>query len=83
MSGFKTPSASINANEIYSSSRRRIVGQARSIISFLAVREMGYKTTEVARGLKVGQPNISRAVEKGRRLISEEKNIKENVLYKA
>jgi len=47
------------------------------------VREMGYKTTEVARGLKLGQPNISRAVEKGRRLISEEINIKDNVLYKA
>ena len=70
-------------DEIYSCSRKRIVSRARCIISFLAVREMGYKTTEVARGLTVGQPNISRAVEKGRRLISEEKNIKENVLYKA
>ena len=70
-------------DEIYSCSRKRIVSRARCIISFLAVMEMGYKTTEVARGLTVGQPNISRAVEKGRRLISEEKNIKENVLYKA
>ena len=70
-------------DEIYSCSRKRIVSRARCIISFLAVREMGYKTTEVARGLTVGQPNISRAVEKGRRLISEEKNIKENVLIQS
>jgi len=70
-------------DQIYSSSRKRIVSHARCIISFLAVREMGYKTTEVARTLKVGQPNISRAVEKGRRLISEENKIRENVLYKA
>ncbi|MBA7667729.1 hypothetical protein ES703_75826 [subsurface metagenome] len=70
-------------DEIYSCSRKRIVSHARCIISFLAIREMGYKTTEVARTLKVGQPNISRAVEKGRRLISEENKIRENVLYKA
>jgi len=70
-------------DQIYSSSRKRIVSQARSIISFLAVREMGYKTTEVARTLKVGQPNISRAVEKGRRLISDKDKIRKNILYKA
>jgi len=50
-------------------------------LPYIAVREMGYKTTEVARTLKVGQPNISRAVEKGRRLISEENKIRDNVLY--
>jgi hypothetical protein len=63
--------------------RPSLISHARCIISFLAVREMGYKTTEVARTSKVGQPNISRAVEKGRRLISEENKIRENVLYKA
>ncbi|MBW1795884.1 MAG: hypothetical protein JRF30_11835 [Deltaproteobacteria bacterium] len=70
-------------DEIYSSIRKRIVSQARCIISFLAVRELRYKTTEVARSLKVGQANISRAVEKGRRLISEENSIRENILNKA
>ncbi len=70
-------------DEIYSSSRKRIVSQARSIISFLAVREIGYSTTEVARNLRVGQPNISRSVEKGRELISEKSSLRQNILNKA
>ena len=48
----------------------RIV-EARSLLSYWAVREIGMEGTEVARTLGVTQPAVSQAVARGARIVKE------------
>jgi predicted transcriptional regulator len=57
---------------IESSERKRaLVARARSIVSYLAVRSMGMKTTEVAGLLNLTQPAVSRSLLRGEEILKE------------
>ena len=47
--------------------------QARSILCFLAVRELGVTATELARQMGLTQPAISMSVNRGEGLVKEKK----------
>jgi putative transposase len=57
--------------EIQSGARHPKVVEARSLVSYWAVRELGLPGTEVARRLGVTQPAVSQAVRRGARIVEE------------
>ena len=65
---------SIEAKDLYSGSRKKPVSQARSVFCYWCVREPGESMTNLARTLRLSQPAIGYAVERGKQLV-EKKNI--------
>ena len=65
----------MRAEEIKTGEKSRKGVDARSVVSYWAVRELGLSGTEVARGLGVTQPAVSQAIKRGARII-EERNLK-------
>ena len=59
---------------IYSRGRRRIQVEARSLLCYWAVRELGHSGTDIAKRLSMTQPAVGYAVNRGER-IAKEKNI--------
>jgi putative transposase len=55
----------ISLGELCSGSRRQSVVQARSVLSWIAVRELGYSGAEVARYLGVTNSCVTRIVASG------------------
>jgi len=63
---------------IESAKRKRApVARARSIVSYLAVRSMGMKTTEVAGLLNLTQPAVSRSLLRGEEILKESEEFDE------
>ena len=56
----------VTVEDLKSSSRKRKVVHARSIVTYAAVRGSGYKGSEVAEVLSLSRPTISACVEKGK-----------------
>ena len=56
----------VTVEDLKSSSRKRKVVHARSIVTYAAVRGSGYKGSEVAEVLSLSRPTISACVEKER-----------------
>lgn len=61
-------SRSVSGNELRSGSRRRGVSEARAVIAFRAIEELGLTTAAIARALGVATSTISRAISRGARL---------------
>jgi len=57
--------------------RQNRAARARAIFCCLAVRMRKYSGVEVARHLGIGAPSVSRAVQKGARILSEDEELKE------
>ena len=51
---------------IRSSSRKRQVVQARTVVCYSAVRNFGYKGTDVGEALSLAAPTVSQNIEKGK-----------------
>jgi len=51
--------------------RKREVSSARALVSYLAVKEMGYRFTEVGQVLNIHPVNVARSLEKGERVFHE------------
>ena len=49
----------IEESEVFSKSRRRIIGKARALMAYFSILEMGYKGTEVGRALRIKGPPAS------------------------
>uniref|UniRef100_A0A831XDZ1 Transposase n=1 Tax=Geobacter metallireducens TaxID=28232 RepID=A0A831XDZ1_GEOME len=62
--------------------RTRIAGvaEARSLVSALAVREMGYSGAEVARALQMSRSGVTSAVERGVELLIADPKLREKIL---
>ena len=56
---------SVNTKELQSGSRRRSVSNARAVIAFRSIEEIGLTTAEIARALGVATSTISRAIKRG------------------
>ena len=61
----------LGADELLSAGKQPLRVRARSLLCYLAVRELGMTTTAVARKVGLTQPAVSRAVERGRGLARE------------
>ncbi|MBW2091124.1 MAG: transposase, partial [Deltaproteobacteria bacterium] len=59
----------LKTESILSSSRRREVSKARAIVSFLAVNDLGYSATDVARALSIGRVSARQCVDRGKKIL--------------
>jgi hypothetical protein len=63
-------------------SKIRSLSEARGIISYIGVRELGYRGLEVGRELNLGAAGVSVALRRGKSILRERPEIKEEVLRK-
>ncbi len=59
----------VDGVELASRSKRKGVSNARAAICYLAAREPGIRGIEVARALRISEPAVSRARQRGRRVV--------------
>ena len=59
----------LSSQQLKSRSRRRSIVDARSVFARVAVRNHGYKGTEVAKALSLSPPSVSRLVENGENIL--------------
>lgn len=60
-----TEAFNLSSQQLTSRSRRRPIVDARSVFAKVAVRDHGYKGTEVAKALSMSPPSVSRLVKNG------------------
>ncbi len=75
--------AGITPFDLCSGSKRPLIAEARSILSFVAVRQMRMRTTEVAGFLNVSQSAISKLVLRGEDTIRENGEIIDQIKRKS
>ena len=64
---------SIERIEIYSKGRRKTQAEARSLLCYWAVCELGLSRTDMAKKLGMTQPGVGYAVSKGERIAKKNK----------
>ena len=70
----------LSENELFSGTKRQPIVHARCILSYLAVRNLGMKTTEVAQLLNVSQPAISKCLLRGEEIIKQDDKMLKQLL---
>jgi len=58
----------VQGEDLLMGRRNREVSSARALVSYLAVKEMGYRMTEVGQVLNIHPVNVARSLEKGERV---------------
>ena len=66
----------IELKELMSPSRRTKISMARAIVSYWAVREMGYPGIEIGRILNLTGPAVTKCVERGKKILDENEELK-------
>ena len=61
----------VDAGEVWAPGKQPVRVQARSLLCYWAVREMGMSATAVASRLNLTQPSVSRAVQRGEQIAAE------------
>jgi len=59
----------LKGQSIFSASRRHEISEARSIISYLAINDMGYSASEVGRFLSISRVNAGRCAKRGQKVL--------------
>jgi len=62
----------IELSDIYSKSRQKIRADARGLLCYWAVRELGYALTDLAKRLNMTPPGVSNAVKRGEQIARKE-----------
>jgi len=70
----------LSETELVSGSKLQPIVHARCILSYLAVRHLGMRATEVAQLLKVSQPAISKGLLRGEEIIKQDDKILKQLL---
>jgi len=70
----------LKTESILSSSRMREVSKARAIVSFLAVNDMGYSATDVARALSIGRVSARQCLDRGKKLFDLDDKLRDKCL---
>jgi putative transposase len=60
--------------------KRRSVADARGVVSYVAIRELGYKGKEVGKELNLGPSGVSIALRRGETFLAERQELKEQIL---
>ena len=58
----------LKAAEIYAKGREKARAEARGLLCYWAVRELGYRLTDLARKLGMTQPGVGYAVRRGEKI---------------
>jgi len=66
--------------DLCSGDRKSLVSKARSVISYVAVREIGYSGVEVGRVLTLSGAGVTKCVEKGKAIISSNEDLAEKLI---
>jgi len=66
----------VDQGDLCSGDRKNQVSKARSVISYMAVREMGYSGVDVGRLLNLSGAAVTKSVEKGKRIISADESLR-------
>ncbi len=56
------------------------MSKARSVVSYIAVREMGYSGVEVGRILNLSGPGVTRGIEKGKKIICNHEDLRNKLI---
>ena len=67
----------LRKESILSGNRRRKISEARSMISYLAINNMGYSASEVGRALSINRENASRGAARGKKTIDKYEYLKD------
>ena len=73
---FVANSTGTSIEELKSTSRKRKFAHACAVIAYTAIRNLGYKGTEVAEVLSLSPPTVSQNVEKGKLFLDRNENLK-------
>ena len=66
----------LKETSIISASRKREISEARGIICYLAINDLGYSTTEVGRPLSINRENAGRCALRGRKALDKYADIR-------
>jgi len=69
-------STGTSIEDLKSTSRKRKLAHARAVIAYTAIRNLGYKGTEVAEVLSLSPPTVSQNVEKGKIFLDRNQDLK-------
>jgi hypothetical protein len=69
------------AEELRWPSKNRMLSQARGIVCYIAVRELGHKGLDIGKELNLGSAGVSRALRRGEVALRENPNLKERIVY--
>lgn len=72
---------SVDPHSIRRPSKARPLADARSVVCYLAIRELGYKGLELGRELNLGAAGVSIAVRRGESLLRDKPEFKEEILF--
>jgi len=61
----------IETKEIYSKGQRKVQVEARDMLCYWAVRELGISCTDLAKHLEISQPEVGYAVNRGEKIAKE------------
>jgi len=67
----------LEEESIFSASRRREISEAGSIVSYLAINDMGYSASEVGRALSINRANASRGAARGQKVLDKYECLKD------
>ena len=70
----------VDQGDLCSGDRKNQVSKARSVVSYIAVREMGYSGVEVGQVLNLSGPGVTKSVEKGKRIISADESLRRKLI---
>jgi len=66
----------LKETSIISTSRKREISEARGIICYLAINDLGYSTTEVGRSLSINRENAGRCALRGKKTLDKYADIR-------
>ena len=69
-----------DARELRCPSKNQMLAQARGIVCYVAVRELGYKGIDIGKELNLGSAGVSRALRRGDVALRKNPNLKERIL---
>ncbi len=67
----------IRVKDLVSKSRKRYLSQARGVVCYLAVDELGYSGDDVARNLRISGRGVSDCRERGKKILDKAEIIRE------
>ena len=66
----------VSVEEIVSPSRKRKIAHARAVVTYAAIRNLGYRGTEIAKALSLSPPTISQNIDKGKFFLDTNEELK-------
>ena len=69
----------LNTERIISTSRRKEITEARALVCYLAINNLTYSASEVARSLSISRVNAGRCAERGKKVLDNYEDLKDIV----